>query len=251
MFIFTINSVKLYSKSQDPQQLLKQPKFNNYLHFIVKCCPVQKESSIEYSVLISKLRKKFRLTDSEVKQILTKFIEEEYIIVSYDNNVSIHLLSNNNRKAILNLITKYPGIYTNVIKKQLHLGSYQTVWHISFLLEFNRIVDFKVGKFNIYALEDVPYQLVMIGFIILKQNFRKLIHSWLFSEGEKSIHEIGTILNLKKTSTYTAIKKLVAFEILEFNSLIEKTYILNASNREYFQNTLDAYNMLFSKSSFL
>ncbi len=248
MFIFTVNAIKFSSQIQEYREIFGDKEYYNYYQYIVKCCPIRGEKSIEYSELKSKLRKKFRFSEEKVKDILKKFVDEEYLLISYDDEVSIHLLSNNTRKKILDIIVKFAGIHAALIRRYYHLGTHQVTWHLAFLLEFNFIKDYKFGKIIVFAKFEIAYRDVVIGFCILKTNYRNLMKDLIITDLGQTTQELKEKLNLKNTAIYTAIKKLMHFHILDFHPQNANTYIINSKEKHIIKNKIEIYNQLFIHS---
>ncbi|MCK4797057.1 MAG: winged helix-turn-helix transcriptional regulator [Spirochaetes bacterium] len=202
-----------------------------------------------YDQIVSKLRKQFKLNEAAVKKILKEFIDRNMIIVGVEDKMSLNILANKVRNQIYQLIEKYPGIYSNFLKKHLSLGSRQLLWHLAFLLEFNEIYSCSFGKIHAFGVADIQKINILIGFVMLKSNLRDILKLLVIRDEGLNQYELLKRLNIPKSTVNYALKKLIKRRIIEvkFDSTDEtKIYYLSFDSASIVQNSITQCKQLFS-----
>ncbi|WP_371804285.1 hypothetical protein [Candidatus Lokiarchaeum ossiferum] len=220
-------------------------KLAPYFSYIQKCCPQRSEKQIYYDQLKSKLRKRFHITDDQVKELLKEFVNQNLLVVAFDDSVSINLLANEKRKHIMTFIEAYPGVYINVIKTRLHLGTNQVLWHLGFLVEFKYIQEHPFGKLKAYGLPEIPKVQIKIGFICLKTSFRHVLITLLTYPAGLSNMEIATSLNMAKNKAAYSIKELLKLGFLSILPPPGKKYVIHPHFKNFIHETIQTYQSVF------
>ena len=227
---------------------IDQIKYARYFDYICKLCPQRTQKHIYSDQLKSRLRKKFRIDDLTVKAIITFFVNKNALIVAFDDSVSINLLSNTTRKKIHDLIEEYPGVYSNIFITYLRLGSRQVLWHISFLLEFNIIEYMSFGKIKAYGLKEIDKNIIMIGYVILKDSLRELLKFLLDHPNGAHLREISELLEKPKNSILYTLNKLKRLNILILSLDNKKKYSVDMKFKQIMIQTFGRYKKKFQSN---
>ncbi len=225
----------------------KHKDYSQYFEYIYRLCPQRSQKQIYYNQLLSSLRKKFHLDEESIKKILTFFIDNNALIVAFDDSVNINILTNTIRKKIYELIQKYPGIYSKIVMEYLSLGTRQTLWHITFLLEFNLIHYIRFNKIKAYSLKEVDLKRITIGYVILKDSLRNLLTHLLLHPNGQKLNDIANSLSKPVNSIFYSIRKLKKIGILTNFSSEKKKYIIDSSFTYLISQTIEKYKSIFSK----
>ncbi len=187
---------------------------------------------------------KFNIDLSSTEEILDKFINKKFINVS-DNQVKLNFLANSTRRQIINIIKLYPGIHISLMKRHLHLGSYQLFFHLSLLEEFHLINSHKIGNVKIFGLSSSPLPQMILGFLICKDTVRTLFKNLIqYSHGD-TMKNICKFTQIPITTLIHWIKKLIKMNLILQNTTIPKKIMINQNNLSQIKKTLSLFSQIF------
>ncbi|WP_457918076.1 hypothetical protein [Candidatus Lokiarchaeum ossiferum] len=242
-----INDTSNYPVTATYESKDQRKEYSQIFDYICKLCPQRSQKSIYYNQLKSRLRKRFKLNESSVKQVINHFVSLNALIVAFDDSISINILSNSTRKDIYDLIQRYPGVYSNVFKKSLGLGSRQVLWHIAFLLEFNIIKFESFGKIKAYGIITVEPKAILLGFIVLKDSLRTLLIHLMSDPAGFELIELVHIISKPKNSVLYTLKKLKELNVLSISLGETKHYCIRHELLPKIDQTISRYNNIFQK----
>jgi predicted transcriptional regulator len=245
MFVVFLNAVPVPKNDQNARKAPFSTGNENLIRYIRSICPYKQENAVSLHKVISKVRKHFNLTLDLAKIKIHQLIKDQILIVGFHDDVSINILANSTRNKIYNLIQRYPGLFTFKIKNWLHLGTNQTIWHLSFLVEFDYIREYSIKKVKIYGDHLSTPKSVILGFIILKTSPRKIISLLISNPKGMLIQEIETQLARTRTNLEYTLKKLHGFHILQKSTGSIQVYRITPQKHDQIELMLLKYLQIF------
>ena len=150
-------------------------------------------------------RSSININEHGIKQILQNLVENYYIVEGsklYRKNI----LKNENRRDILNIIKKNPGIYFNRILKQTRLANHVVAWHLNILLKFNCIEKCTIESHEIYYPFSMDPKKARIYYYLSKKKTKEIIAYILTNRSENTTK---SMLSREINTHYNTISKYV------------------------------------------
>lgn len=245
MYFVFLNASKIDNFPVIDPKNFDSAKEAEYFEFIRKICPLRTENTTTIDSLVSKFKNRFSLNVEETKKILRKFIDEEILQIGYDDGVQLNVLANQTRFDIYTLIQEYPGIYISMIRSYLELGTNQTLWHLKFLLEFDYISEKSFGKIKAYAEPNIPFNRILLGFLIFKNTMRQFLSILYKYPQGVSIAELQDLTSKPRSSLNYTLGKLKKMEVVEKTGEAADLYKLNFDIFSMFHEIIDDYSQKF------
>ncbi len=94
-------------------------------------------------------REKINLNGIGISIVLDTLLNKNLVAEGSKLNKT-EILSNGNREMIYDFVRENPGVYVNIIVKNLNLSTFLVNWHLEMLLKFNLIRKTKIGNYDAY-----------------------------------------------------------------------------------------------------
>ncbi len=235
-FSMFLESFFLYQFSTDFAQKFdfsKEIDHSKIMNYLQKIIPIK--GNLYLDKLEIKLQRKFKITNQDAKSIIQNLNDKEILIKDSENNISINILANTNRKLIYNQIKENPGMFIFQLQKITNIGTFQILYHMGVLLQFNLIQQITINKIKIFGISEEKRENILIGFYLMKKINRDIITHLYSQPTGATLPECQLELNHipKSTINYT-LQKLVHINLV---SIIlkedKKGYIINEVNKKF------------------
>ncbi|UYP44781.1 hypothetical protein NEF87_001066 [Candidatus Lokiarchaeum ossiferum] len=185
---------------------------NPVFQYIQRIFP--KKKVLYFDALIHQIARHFCYHLSYVRNLLEKYIRAGYLFMQ-DNKISLNVLSNSIRLKIMKLLSIYPGLHLNFLRKKIDVGPNQLLWHLNVLKDSKLIKEQKFNQFYVYFKPDTSFKLVQASVLYLKSTTRFIL---------EILTEYHT-LDQKLISQYTKMARsttLYNLRILEDTGIVRK-----------------------------
>ncbi len=216
-----------------------------YIQYLRKC--ITRSSSVTIAQIVSKLRKKFHLTDPEAKNEIELLKKEQILIETPNNTFKFNIFANEIRKRIYDLISQYPGIFIGHIKKFLNIGPNHVNYHLGELETLNLIQPHIFGNLKAYSLPNITRKEVEIGIFLLRININKIFQVFIQKNNlELSENEIISHIDIPRSTIAYSLKKLISHNLIKKDKKKKEKikYWLNKEHYSKIQNAINSLNSL-------
>ncbi len=230
----------------DPQDLEIDFTINECKKVIHKIIPLKK--TIHHNKFLKKLKKILEIDLSKANTILETLIHQDFIIKNEDQNLSLNIFSNPTRQQIFTLIKENPGIYLYKLKQKLNLGTNQLLYHLSALLEFQKIKFTKFYKIRAFGCIEIPDTEIILGFYLSRDPIRDILRLLIFPKCCLTLTQIKNHLehialstikyNLQMLKKYHLIQLILKNE-QKMYQIPSKYQIMIRNSLAYIDNEID------------
>ncbi len=210
---------------------------NRYFQYIRKCCT--KRQQIEIHQILSKLRKKFQI-GVEKANIIISDLKIAKLIEIDGEIIKINILANPIRRNIYDLITKYPGIFVNHIRRMVGIGPNHVLYHLSELEALKLITIHTFGNLKAFSLPHISEDQVKIGIILLKKNIQEIIHLLLNSSSDNTENHMVQKTDIPRSTVLYTLNKLIGEKFVQKSKIGNNNcYKINPKYEISIQNAMN------------
>lgn len=193
--------------------------------------------------LIHRLARHFNLTRPYLRDVVQKFIQDELLSLN-DNKLSLNVLCNPIRAKILEVISVYPGIYINYLKKKVNVGPNQLLWHLSVLEDCKLIEKHEFGQIYAYSKAGTSNKSIIPGIVYLKITMRKILIQ-LFEHNSMDQKAISANTDLTRSTILYNLKALEDINLIQKKKKNRSNlYFLNGNFTEILATVKSNYSKL-------
>lgn len=165
---------------------------------------------------------------------IIQFLISEKILIDGSKFSKETVLSNINRKKILDYIEINPGLHFSILRRFAlsNTGSSgQLIWHLEMLIKFNYIKKFKVGNYTVYIPFNMHEEVGRIIFLLRDRINYKLMRL-LVKEETLIKSEIYKVLKEKRVDVYYRINNLMEYNLISLSEPSDKEICINLNKKE-------------------
>jgi predicted transcriptional regulator len=187
---------------------------------------IQDECQLHKKILIprlyTKIRRRTGLQSTATLQII-EYLEKNHLIKDNSTLLKSTLMENGRRKYIFQEISRFPGIYFNLLKSRTGSGSKVLEHHVSILSEFGYIFDENMNGKRCFFPATASKDDTWFHYFLQLDNTRKIIDVLLQSGGDRlELQEVSRRSGMAYPLVAYHTTKLLNKNVVVFQETVER-----------------------------